>query len=71
MAQPILTDEWMRIGEAADQIGCHHKTLYRRFARNSVAGVRVLRLSGLVRIHRQDWAVYLERHAAAQQEKAA
>lgn len=71
--KPILTPDWMRISEAAAQIGCHQKTLYRRFRRgsSSVAGVRVINLDGVLRVNRADWAASLERNAAKQQEKAA
>lgn len=71
--KPIITADWMRIAEAAAQIGCHQKTLYRRFRRgsSSIAGVRAIQLDGVLRINRADWAAYLERNAAEQQEKAA
>lgn len=59
-SRPVLTPDWMRLAEAAAQIGCHRDTVRNRIAAGTIKGVRVLRFGGAIRVHREDWARYMD-----------
>jgi excisionase family DNA binding protein len=68
--KPIITADWIRVRDAAAQLGCDRKTILNRISAGTITGVRVIRIERVVRLNRADWAAYLERNAVAQ-EKAA
>lgn len=57
---PHVTPDFMRVGEAATRLGVDPKTVRNRL-RAGTMPVRVLRLDGMLRLHRQDFERYLER----------
>lgn len=59
-ARPVLTPDWMRLAEAAGQLGCHPDTVRNRINAGTITGVRVLRFDGVLRINREDWARYMD-----------
>nr|WP_173295555.1 helix-turn-helix domain-containing protein [Streptomyces sp. F2] len=59
-AKPVLTPDWMRLAEAAGQLGCHPDTVRNRITAGTITGVRVLRFDGVLRVHREDWSRYME-----------
>lgn len=59
-AKPVLTPEWMRLAEAAAHLGCHPDTVRNRINAGTITGVRVLRFDGALRVHREDWAKYVD-----------
>lgn len=67
----IITADWIRVRDAAAQLGCDRKTILNRINAGTITGVRLIRIERVVRLHREDWTAYLERNAAEQQQKAA
>ena len=65
--KPIITADWIRLRDAAAQLGCDRKTISNRIAAGTITGVRVIKMERVVRLHRADWVAYLERNAAEQQ----
>jgi len=62
-AKPVVSPEWMRVREVAQQLGCAPITIRRHIESGKLSGVRVLRIDGVIRVHREDWTRYLDRHA--------
>lgn len=69
--KPIITADWMRIREAAAQLDCHPQTVLNRINAGTISGVRVIRIERVVRLHRGDWAAYLDRNAFSSQQQLA
>ena len=59
-AKLVVTPEWMRLAEAAGQLGCHPDTVRNRINAGTIQGVRVLRFDGITRVHREDWRRYMD-----------
>lgn len=70
MAKPIITGDWMRLREAAEQLGCDPKTIRNRISAGTISGVRIIKIERVVRINRDDWAAYLDRIAFSSQQSA-
>lgn len=58
--KPVMTPDWMRLAEAAAQLGCHPDTVRNRINAGTITGVRVLRFDGVTRVHRTDWDRYMD-----------
>ena len=69
--KPIITADWIRLRDAAAQLDCDPKTIRNRIKAGTITGVRVIKMERVVRLNRADWAAYLKRNVAKQQEKAA
>lgn len=61
-AKPVLSPDWVRLREVAEQLGCHPHTVRNRIKAGKIVGVRVLRVDGVLRVHRKDWTRYLDEH---------
>jgi len=68
--KPTFSPDWVRLREAAGQLGCDPRTLSRRIRTGKLTGVRVIRLDGVLRVHRDDWARHMEQRLV-QPEKVA
>lgn len=60
--KPVVSPDWVRLREVAQQLGCAPITLRRRINAGKLSGVRVLRVDGVLRVHREDWAQYMDQH---------
>lgn len=61
-ATPIVSSDWMRVREVAQQLGCAPNTVKNRIKAGKIVGVRVLHVDGVLRVHREDWNRYLDQH---------
>ncbi|MEU8472721.1 helix-turn-helix domain-containing protein [Streptomyces sp. NPDC029006] len=61
-AKPVLSPDWMRLREVAQQLGCAPQTIRNRIKSGKIVGVRVLQLDGVTRVHRADWTRYMDQH---------
>lgn len=68
--KPVVSPDWMRLREVSQQLGCAPITLRRRIRAGKLQGVRVLHVDGVLRVHREDWTRYMDRHMV-QAEKVA
>ncbi|KPC70889.1 hypothetical protein ADL27_53240 [Streptomyces sp. NRRL F-6602] len=60
--RPVVSPDWMRLREVAQQLGCAPNTVRRRIREGKIVGVRVLRVDGVLRVHRDDWNRYMNQH---------
>jgi excisionase family DNA binding protein len=67
---PLISADWIRLQDAAAQLGCDRKTIRNRITAGKITGVRVIKMERVVRLHRGDWEAYLQRSVVAP-EKAA
>lgn len=65
-----FTSEWMRLAEAAGPFGCHPNTIKNRINSGKITGVRMIRLDGVIRVHRDDWARYVASRTVVAQQAA-
>lgn len=56
--KPNITPEWIRVSEAAAQLGCHPKTVLNRIRAGTIP-VRILRIERVTRLNRSDFETYL------------
>jgi excisionase family DNA binding protein len=68
--KPLISADWIKLRDAAAQLGVDRTTIGKRIAAGKLPGVRVIKMERVVRLHRGDWEAYLQRSLAAQ-EKAA
>ncbi|MER7310010.1 helix-turn-helix domain-containing protein [Streptomyces griseoluteus] len=58
---PLISADWIKLRDAAAQLGCDRKTISNRIAAGKIPGVRVVKMERVVRLHREDWEAYLQR----------
>jgi len=68
--KPAFAPDWIRLREAAQELGCAPNTLRCWIKDGKLAGVRVIRFDGALRLHRDDWARHIQQRLV-QPEKAA
>lgn len=68
--KPAFTPDWIRLREAAQELGCAPNTLRCRIKAGKLADVRVIHLDGVLRVHRDDWARHMQQRLV-QPEKVA
>lgn len=59
--KPLISADWIKLREAAAQLGCDPKTISNRIDSGKITGVRRIKMERVVRLHREDWEAYLER----------